>query len=129
MRVPTAIQEPITAILVDDESGSLRDLERKLRSFPELTILAAVTRQSLAISLIRQLQPDVIFLDIAMPHMNGFQLLAELGDYHSKVVFTAPYDHYSIEALRMNAFDYLVKPVDTAALRETVARLTRLIRG
>ena len=120
--------DPITAILVDDEPSSLENLEQKIRQFcPEIKIIATVEQPAEAIFLIRHHNPDVIFLDIEMPHMNGFRMLNELGDYTAEIIFTTAYNHYSIEALRMSAFDYLMKPIGINDLRETVARLTRLM--
>jgi two-component system LytT family response regulator len=118
--------ETITAILVDDEPSSLENLEQKIGQFcPELRIIAAVEQPTEAIFLIRHHNPDVIFLDIEMPHMNGFRMLNELGDYTAEIIFTTAYNHYSIDALRMSAFDYLMKPISITDLRETVARLSR----
>jgi two-component system LytT family response regulator len=120
--------DPITAILVDDEQSSLENLEQKIRQFcPELKIIAAVENPTEAIFLIRHHNPDVIFLDIEMPHLNGFRMLNELGDYSAEIIFTTAYNHYSIEALRLSAFDYLMKPISINDLRETVARLSKHI--
>ena len=117
--------EPIKTILVDDEPSSLQNLDQKIREFcPELKIIATVSQPGEAIFLIRHHHPDVIFLDIEMPHMNGFRMLSELGDYDAQIVFTTAYNHYAIEAIRMSAFDYLMKPVAIKDLRETVERLT-----
>jgi len=114
----------IKAILIDDERSSLQNLEQKIREFcPEISILAAVEQPADAIFLIRHHRPDVIFLDIEMPHMNGFRMLNELGDYSAEIVFTTAYNHYAIEAIRMSAFDYLMKPVAIQDLRVTVDRL------
>jgi two-component system, LytTR family, response regulator len=120
--------DPITTILVDDEQSSLENLEQKIRQFcPELKIIAAVEHPTEAIFLIRHHNPDVIFLDIEMPNMNGFRMLNELGDYSAEIIFTTAYNHYSIEALRLSAFDYLMKPISISDLRESVARLSRHI--
>jgi two-component system LytT family response regulator len=116
--------DQIKAILIDDERSSLQNLEQKIREFcPEIRILAAVEQPADAIFLIRHHRPDVIFLDIEMPHMNGFRMLSELGDYTAEIVFTTAYNHYAIEAIRMSAFDYLMKPVAIQDLRVTVDRL------
>jgi len=117
--------EPIKTILIDDERSSLENLEQKIREFcPELKILATVEQPKEALLLIRHHKPDVIFLDIEMPHLNGFRMLDELGDYNSEIVFTTAYNHYAIEAIRISAFDYLMKPVSIADLKATVSRLS-----
>jgi two-component system, LytTR family, response regulator len=118
--------EPIKTILIDDEQSSLENLQQKIMEFcPELSIVAAVDQPKEAIFLIRHHKPDVIFLDIEMPQLNGFRMLDELGDYAAEIVFTTAYNHYAIEAIRISAFDYLMKPVSIGDLKETVARLTR----
>ena len=117
--------EPIKAILIDDERSSLENLEQKIREFcPELKILATVEQPTEALLLIRHYKPDVIFLDIEMPHLNGFRMLDELGDYSSEIIFTTAYNHYAIEAIRISAFDYLMKPVSIGDLKATVSRLS-----
>src|ERR1700759_2706835 len=117
------IMEPIKAVLVDDEQSSLQNLDQKIREFcPMVKIIAAVDQPSEALFLIRHHHPDVIFLDIEMPHMNGFRMLGELGDYTAEIVFTTAYNHYAIEAVRISAFDYLLKPVAIQDLKDTVGR-------
>jgi two-component system, LytTR family, response regulator len=118
--------EPIKTILIDDERSSLENLEQKINTFcPELTVVATSEQPAEAIFLIRHHRPDVIFLDIEMPHMNGFRMLDELGDYHGEIIFTTAYSHYAIEAIRLSAFDYLLKPVIIQDLQATVSRLAR----
>jgi len=117
--------EPIKTILIDDERSSLENLEQKIREFcPELKILATVEQPKEALLLIRHHKPDVIFFDIEMPHLNGFRMLDELGDYSSEIVFTTAYNHYAVEAIRISAFDYLMKPVSIVDLKATVSRLS-----
>ncbi|HVU97647.1 MAG TPA: LytTR family DNA-binding domain-containing protein [Puia sp.] len=117
--------EPIKTILIDDERSSLENLEQKIREFcPELKILATVEQPKEALLLIRHHKPDVIFLDIEMPHLNGFRMLDELGNYSSEIVFTTAYNHYAVEAIRISAFDYLMKPVSIVDLKATVSRLS-----
>ncbi len=118
--------DPIKAILIDDERSSLENLQQKIIEFcPLVRIIAMSEQPTEALFLIRHHQPDVIFLDIEMPHMNGFRMLNELGDYTAEIVFTTAYNHYAIEAVRMSAFDYLMKPVAIQDLRDTVTRLSK----
>jgi len=114
----------LKAIIVDDESSSLENLRQKLTEFcPDVNILAAAHRPEDAILLIRQHKPDVLFLDIEMPRMNGFRMLDELGNYDFNIVFTTAYNHYAIDAIRISAFDYLTKPIAIKDLQRTVERL------
>jgi two-component system, LytTR family, response regulator len=117
--------DPITAILIDDERSCLQNLEQKIVEYcPGLRIVAAVEQPAEAIFLIRHHLPKVIFLDIEMPHMSGFRMLNELEDYRGEIIFTTAYSHYTIEAIRFSAFDYLMKPVMIEDLQAAVSRLT-----
>jgi two-component system, LytTR family, response regulator len=114
----------IKAILIDDELSSLQNLTQKLEEFcKQVIVVAAVEEPQEAILLIKKYRPDVLFLDIEMPKMNGFMMLEELGEYNSEVIFTTAYNHYAIEAMRISAFDYLVKPVAITELQHAVNRL------
>ncbi|MEO8415465.1 MAG: LytTR family DNA-binding domain-containing protein [Ginsengibacter sp.] len=114
----------LKAILVDDEFSSLQNLGQKLAKFcPDIQVVATAQKPEEAILLIRQHTPDVIFLDIEMPRMNGFRMLDELGQYDFEIVFTTAYNHYAIDAIRISAFDYLTKPIAIKDLQKTVERL------
>lgn len=116
----------IRAILIDDELTSLKNMEQKLEEFcKSVTVIAATQNPEEAISLIRSLRPDVLFLDIEMPRMSGFRMLEELGDYEAEIIFTTAYNHYAIDAMHISAFDYLVKPVAIEELELAVNRLLK----
>ena len=121
--------EKIKAILIDDELNSLQNLRQKLEGFcPDVSILAVSQRPEEGLLLIRQYQPDVVFLDIEMPRMSGFRMLEELGEYDFDIIFTTAYNHYSIDAIRISAFDYLVKPIGIEELQQAVERLGRRLK-
>lgn len=114
----------LKAILVDDELNSLQNLQSKLEKYcPAVKVLAALQRPEEAIPFIRQQKPDVLFLDIEMPKLNGFRLIEELGDFEGEIIFITAYNHFAIDAMRISAFDYLVKPVSIADLQTAIARL------
>ena len=114
----------LTAILIDDEMTSLQNLKQKIEEFcKSLTVVAAIQKPIEAIPLIRQLKPDVLFLDIEMPKMSGFRMLEELGECDAEIIFTTAYNHYAIDAMHISAFDYLVKPVAIEELESAVKRL------
>jgi two-component system, LytTR family, response regulator len=118
--------EKIKAILVDDERSSLQNLHQKLTEFcPDVAVIETVEKPEDAILLIRQHKPDVIFLDIEMPRMSGLRMLNELTDYTGEIIFTTAYNHYAVDAIRMSAFDYLVKPVSISDLQNAIARLVK----
>src|SRR6478672_265193 len=114
----------LRAILIDDELNSLQNLQNKLQKYcPAVKILAALEKPEEAAQLVRQQKPDILFLDIEMPKMNGFRLVEELGDFEGEIIFITAYNHFAIEAMRISAFDYLVKPVSIADLQNAIARL------
>lgn len=114
----------LRAILIDDELTSLKNLQQKIEQFcNEINIIATFDKPEEAIPAIRTMKPDVIFLDIEMPRMNGFRMLEELESYESEIIFTTAYSHYAIDAMRISAFDYLVKPVAIEELEHAVKRL------
>lgn len=114
----------LKAILVDDELSSLQNLQQKLKEFcPDINIIGSSQKPEEAIQLIKQLKPDVLFLDIEMPRMNGFRMLEELGEIPFEIIFTTAYNHYAVEAIRISAFDYLTKPIAIRDLQQAVERL------
>lgn len=116
----------LKAVLIDDELPSLQNLELKIKEFcPDLEVVAAFQRPEDAIAALEVQKPDIIFLDIEMPRINGFKLLERFPDQPFEVVFTTAYNHYAIDAVRKSAFDYLVKPINVTELQNTVSRLLR----
>jgi two-component system LytT family response regulator len=113
----------LRAILVDDEENSLNALRQKIiQHCDAVEVIDACTIPDEAIEKINLLQPDILFLDIEMPGINGFSLLKKIEHKNFEVVFVTAYDHYAIKAIRFSALDYLVKPVDVDELRATVDR-------
>ena len=118
--------ETFKALLIDDELSSLQNLQQKLLEFcPAVKVAATAQRPEDAILQINQHKPDVVFLDIEMPRMNGFKLLEEFSEIDFEIIFITAYNHYAIDAIRISAFDYLVKPVAIKELQATVERLVR----
>jgi two-component system LytT family response regulator len=114
----------VRAILIDDELNSLQNLQNKLEKYcPSVKVLAAFEKPEEAFLSVRQQKPDVLFLDIEMPRMNGFRFLEELGDFEGEIIFITAYNHFAIEAMRISAFDYLVKPVSIDDLQNAITRL------
>jgi len=110
-----------TAIIVDDEPNALAVLQKLLELHcPEVKVLASLTSSIEAFEKIKSMRPDIVFLDIEMPQMNGFQLLSKLGEIKFHLIFTTAYDQFAVKAFRFNALDYLLKPVDPAELKKAV---------
>ena len=120
------MNELIKAVLVDDELSSLQNLQQKLEEYcPSVKVISAMQKPEEAILVIRAHKPSVVFLDIEMPRMSGFRMLEELGEFEAEIIFTTAYNHFAIGAMRISAFDYLVKPVAIADLQQAVNRLTQ----
>ena len=114
----------IHCILIDDETNSLEMMEWLLKTYcPQVTIAAMCNSGEKGIEAINKYKPDVVFLDIEMPHMNGFDMLEQIGRLSFDVVFCTAYDQFAIKAFRYSALNYLLKPVDPDDLKETVRRL------
>lgn len=109
------------ALIIDDERMARQELRRLLAAHPEIEIAAEARSGEEARELILQLAPDVLFLDVQMPGMSGFELLQQLDDV-PQVIFTTAYDQYALKAFEISALDYLVKPVAPARLEAAIAK-------
>lgn len=119
----------ITAIIVDDEPNSCRVLATLLEKYcPEVSLLASCQSAEEAMKVIRQQAPALVFLDVEMPHMNGFEMLEQLSDLTFDLIFTTSYDHYALKAIRFSAIDYLLKPIDRDELQNAVQKVVRRSR-
>ena len=110
-----------TCLIVDDEKLA-RDLLREyLEGFPEIEILGECSQGNEAVEKIEKLKPDLLFLDVQMPGMTGFDVLEEI-EHEPYVIFTTAYDQYAIKAFEKNAVDYLLKPLDEERFRQAIDR-------
>ena len=113
----------ITATIVDDEPYSCEALVTLLERYcPDVKVLDICYSAASALQSIREQKPQILFLDIEMPHMNGFELLEELPEIDFELIFTTSYDQYAIKAIRFSALDYLLKPVDQEELKKAVQK-------
>lgn len=113
-------------ILIDDELLAIRRLEKLLLPFgKDLEIVSKATNGEEAIQMINELKPDVIFLDIQMPELNGFEVLERI-EHQPFVIFSTAYDEYALKAFESNSIDYLLKPVDAKRLEKAIDKLKNL---
>jgi two-component system LytT family response regulator len=110
------------ALIIDDERIARRELRRLLAAHERIEIVGEARTGEEALDLVGRLEPDVLFLDVRMPGMSGFDLLQHLDDV-PQVIFTTAYDEYALKAFEVSALDYLVKPVSPARLASAVAKL------
>ena len=101
---------PLTCIIVDDEPLAVRLLESYVEKTPDLTLLASYTDSINALNAIKEKKPDLLFLDIQMPNMDGMELAHSLPE-ETRVVFTTAFKEYAFESYEVNAIDFLLKPV------------------
>ena len=118
----------IRAIIVDDEPDCCESLSILLKkNCPEVNIAATFYSAERASAAINDIKPQLVFLDIEMPNMNGFEMLEKLSEINFDLIFTTSYDQYAIKAIRFSALDYLLKPIDREELQKAVKKVaTRL---
>jgi two-component system LytT family response regulator len=111
----------IKALIIDDEPSAINTLRLMLERYvPEITDLQTTNDPVQGLVLIKTFQPQLLFLDIQMPVMNGFELLKQLPQINFNIIFTTAHDQYAIQAIRFSALDYLLKPIDADELRAAV---------
>ncbi|MBU1371029.1 MAG: LytTR family DNA-binding domain-containing protein [Bacteroidetes bacterium] len=115
----------ITSIIIDDEPDARERMTCLLEKCEQINNLESIAQPSQAIEKIRQHQPDLLFIDVEMPGMSGFDLvqLIHAEELHPHIVFVTGYSQYAIKAIKAEAFDFLLKPVDIDELRETIQRV------
>lgn len=113
----------IRTLIIDDVQLARERLKRCLAAEPDVQIVGECDNGTRAVTFIRELSPDLIFLDVQMPALDGFGVLDELrGEFIPAVIFVTAYNEYAIQAFDVNALDYLLKPVDCARLSKAVER-------
>ncbi|MBC7922520.1 MAG: response regulator transcription factor [Ferruginibacter sp.] len=117
------------ALLIDDEPDNVRLLALQLnRHCPQIELAGQFTDSTEGLRAIQTRRPALVFLDIEMPVMNGFQLLERVGEINFHLVFVTAYDQYAVRAFRFSALDYLLKPIDTVDLIAAVRRAENTAR-
>ena len=120
----------IAALIVDDEQPARDELAFLLKGFPEVEVVGQGKNGVEAVNLIRELNPQVTFLDVQMPGLDGFGVIKKLLEKKVRLpyfVFATAYDNYAVQAFEVNALDYLLKPIAKPRLEKAVAKLRRMI--
>jgi len=119
----------IKAIIVDDEPYCCDVLAAMLQSYcPDVEVVGICNNGIDALSTIRQQSPAVVFLDVEMPRMNGFEMLEQLPSINFHLIFTTSYDQYALKAIRFSAIDYLLKPIDREELIKAVEKVKERVQ-
>lgn len=116
----------LKAILIDDEPNCIDLMISELTMHcPSVQVVGKSCSSEEGLRLIQVLQPDLVFLDIEMPRMNGFQLLEKVGEIFFHLIFVTAYNEFAVKAFRYNALDYLLKPIDSEELQHAVRKAAR----
>lgn len=113
----------IKAIIIDDEPYCCEALATLLDDIPEIEVRTICHSAVDALTAIKKHSPDLVFLDVEMPKMNGFELLEQLPSVNFEIIFTTSYDQYALKAIRFSAIDYLLKPVDSEELQKAIQKV------
>jgi two-component system LytT family response regulator/two-component system response regulator LytT len=123
---------PINTIIVDDEKPAREELAFLLKAFPEISLIGQGKNGVEAVNLIKEHNPDLVFLDVQMPGLDGFGVLKKLVERKLKVphvVFATAFDHYAVQAFDVNAVDYVLKPIDKARLSKAITKAKKEIEA
>lgn len=113
-----------TTIIIDDEKNAVDVLYMQLTKYcPEVMVVEKCTSGAEGITAIKRHKPDIVFLDIEMPHVSGFDVLEATKNIGYQVIFTTAYDQFAIKAIKFSALDYLLKPIDIEELKNAVSRI------
>src|SRR6516225_4394297 len=122
----------INTLIVDDEKPARDELAFLLKGFPEISLIGQGKNGLEAVNLIREHSPDLVFLDVQMPGLDGFGVLQKLVERKMKVphvVFATAFDQYAVQAFDVNAVDYVLKPFDKARIAKAIQRARRAIES
>jgi two-component system LytT family response regulator len=109
-------------LIIDDERLAREELKLLLKDYIEIEVIGEGKNAAEGIQLVQDLKPDLIFLDVSMPGMNGFEMIRQLDEI-PHVIFVTAYDEYAIKAFEVNALDYIMKPVDPVRLKDAIQKL------
>lgn len=117
------------AILIDDEPNATEALTNMLQlTAPDVQVMAVANDPKVGLEILRDAQFDLLFLDIQMPHLSGFELLNRLGKTNFSIIFTTAYDQYALQAFKYSAVDYLLKPIDLDELEAAVNKVREQVQ-
>src|ERR1044071_4162463 len=117
---------PVKALIIDDESPAIQTLSLMIKHYvPEITSLKTSTDPFEGLLLLQSFKPDLLFIDVQMPLMNGFELLKKVPAINFSIIFTTAHDEYAIDAIRFSALDYLLKPIAADELQNAFQRFVQ----
>ena len=123
---------PINTLIVDDEKPARDELAYLLKSFPEVNLVGQGKNGVEALALIKEHSPDLVFLDVQMPGLNGFSVIKKLMDRKTRlpqIVFATAFDNYAVQAFEVNAVDYVLKPIEKGRLARAIQRAKKALEA
>jgi len=120
----------MNTVIVDDERPARDELSYLLKGFPEINVVAQGKNGLEALALIKEHNPDLVFLDVQMPGLDGFGVIKKLVERKARlpqIVFSTAYDHYAVQAFEVNAVDYVLKPFDKARIARAIHRAKKML--
>src|SRR5581483_6396458 len=117
-------------LIVDDEKLAREELSYLLKEFPDIEVLDSASNGLEAVKLIEQLEPELVFLDVQMPGLDGMGVIGQLRNQGGPLphfVLTTAFDNYAVQAFRLEALDYLLKPIEKERLAESIERIRKAI--
>lgn len=118
----------ITAVIVDDEALARASLNEALKQFPDIRVMAECPNGFEAVKAVQQFKPQLLFLDVRMPRLDGFDVVELLGDDAPVVIFVTSYDEYALKAFEAEALDYILKPVKPERLGKSIQRVRQQLQ-
>ncbi len=123
---------PINTLIIDDEKPARDELAFLLKSFPDVHLVGQGKNGVEALALIKEYSPDLVFLDVQMPGLNGFGVIKKLMDRKGKmpqIVFATAFDNYAVQAFEVNAIDYVLKPIEKSRLARAIQRAKKALEA
>lgn len=123
---------PLSALIVDDEKPAREELAYLLKGIPDVSVVGQARNGLEAVNFIKEKTPDLVFLDVQMPGLDGFGVIKKLVDKKLRlphIVFATAFDHYAVQAFDVHAVDYLLKPFDKGRVSKSVSRARQLVRS
>lgn len=130
--MPVRATATLSVLLVDDEALALSELSYLLRDFPDLEVIGTASNGLEAVEAIENLEPDVVFMDVQMPGLDGLGVIRRLSEKKIPLphfVLATAFDQYAVEAFQLEALDYLLKPIERHRLEQTVERARKVVEG
>ncbi|GLR18178.1 LytR/AlgR family response regulator transcription factor [Portibacter lacus] len=121
------MKQKLTAVIIDDEEHCVESLQKQLEwSCPHVEVIGTASNVDSGLLLFDSIQPDIAFLDIEMPDGTGFDLISRLSKKDFAIIFTTAYDAFALQAFKVNAIDYILKPIDGEALQNAVSKVVAI---